>query len=57
MPGVFIVILLMPYGLSVIVLKRIALWTAKEITVERTVGVDFHPLLAHKADENGQSSG
>ena len=25
-------------------------------TVERTVGVDFHPLLAHEADENGQAS-
>ena len=25
-------------------------------TVERTVGADFHQLLAHKADENGQAS-
>jgi hypothetical protein len=25
-------------------------------TVERTVGADFHQLLAHKADENDQAS-
>jgi hypothetical protein len=30
---------------------------AKETTVERTDGVDFHSLLAHEADENGQLDG